>query len=85
MKETLQLVKSRLSRQYLGQHGIHGVGVRGEEQAVCLYTTSRAELEASGVLAKIEGEAGPFKVLVIEQPKAFLAKEPGGGGKAGET
>lgn len=76
MAETLQSVKSRLSRQHLGRHGIHAIGVRESEGAVCLYVKSRARLEATGVLKEIEIEAAPFKILVTEEPQASLADEP---------
>ncbi len=69
--ESLDEVRKRISRKYLGKAGIHGVGIRRKQQAICLYLSITADSRQKELLEKIQRETTPYKVLQIEeeQPK----------------
>lgn len=72
MAETLEDVKAHLRNQYLGKSGIHGVGIRRSENAVCVYMNAHAGPDQETVLKDIEKQAAPFKVIVIrEEPPSI--------------
>jgi hypothetical protein len=70
MAETIDEVKARLSRKYLGKFGVHGVGVSRSQNAIKLYVDQQTEI-ASSSLKAIEKDAAPCKILVVkeERPK----------------
>ena len=67
MDKTLETVKDSGRRQYLGRWGIHGVGVRRAENAVCIYLDGGGPGLPDDVRRQIEQEARPFQMLVIEE------------------
>jgi len=65
MPESLEDTKKRLRSQYLGKGGIHGMGLRKSQNAVCVYVERKP---ADGILAEeIEREAAPYKVIFVEE------------------
>lgn len=59
--------KRQISREYIGQGGIHGVGLSDDMQAIYIYT---ANVNAP-VLKQIRERAQPFEVIIKgpeEQP-----------------
>lgn len=72
MAETLEDLKRRLRHQYLGKHGIHGVGIRRSENAVCLYVSPDINPDQEPVFGEIERQAEPSNVIVIlEEPPSI--------------
>lgn len=70
--ESLDEVKARLSKRFLGKGGVHGLGVKRSENAVCVYLNPDCGDEGERVLAQIEKEALPFKVVAVkEEPPAL--------------
>jgi hypothetical protein len=51
----------------LGRDGIHGVGIRSSEKALCIYLDPGSRLAETQTLREIEDEAAPFKILLIEE------------------
>lgn len=70
MSKTIDEVKEKVSRKYLGKFGVHGVGISRSQNAIKLYVDRGSEIEASRLDA-IERDASPCKVLVVkeESPK----------------
>ena len=67
MADTLDEIKRRIARKYLGVASIHGIGLRRSENMLCLYTRCKSALEHSDVLREIQTSAEPFEVQVIEE------------------
>ena len=71
MNRTLQEAKIRVSDRFLGTHGIHSVGVRKRDNAVCLYTTDRREPDEA-VVEGIRREAEPYAVVIVRSERARI-------------
>ena len=73
MGRSLDEVKRDLRQRYFGKFGIHGIGLRQSEKAVCLYVGRIDEFRSAGVLEEIERKAAPYSVRVIEEepPRAL--------------
>lgn len=66
-------MKRKISKQHLGHHGIHGVGVNVSENALCIYVDPGSRLEGTEILHRIKKDAAPFQVVLIEEepPEIF--------------
>ncbi len=69
---SLETAKNKMRRKYLGEAGIHAIGVRRSEQALCLYVESEENAELQVLLKQIEVEVSPYHVLAIEEQRAKL-------------
>jgi hypothetical protein len=69
MSDLLNKVKRRISTKYLGKAGIHGVGIRRSQNALCLYLDTDINTDQKKILQSIEQEAVPYKVLIISENK----------------
>jgi len=70
MAETLEQVKERVSKKYLGKAGIHSVGLRRSQDTITVYYAPSAEETQSQILEKLSEEARPFKVLKVQSESA---------------
>ena len=71
MADTLDDVKKRLKSRYVGKSGIHAIGVRRSQNALCVYVDPRAG-PSQVVLDEIERDAAPFKLLILlEEPPSL--------------
>jgi hypothetical protein len=70
MAKTIDEVKEKVSRKYLGKFGVHGVGISRSQNAIKLYVNQGSEIAPSRLKA-IEQDASPCKVLIVkeESPK----------------
>jgi hypothetical protein len=68
MPDSIDEVKDRLRRSYLGKGGIHGVGVSRAEQAIRVYVT-HGEADQPDVLALMRESASPFPVIVVREDR----------------
>ena len=69
MPDSIDEVKDRLRRSYLGKGGIHGVGVSRAKQAIRVYVSPQAEADQSDVLALMRESASPFPVIVVREDR----------------
>ena len=67
MPDSIDEVKDRLRRSYLGKGGIHGVGVSRAKQAIRVYVSPQAEADQSDILALMRESASPFPVIVVRE------------------
>jgi hypothetical protein len=74
---TLETAKNKLRRKYLGEAGIHAIGLRRSEQAVCLYVDSKTDPELQPLLESIAKEVSPYHVRTIEESPAFATSAKG--------
>ena len=72
---SLETAKNKIRRKYLGEAGIHAIGVRRSEQALCLYVTSETDPELQKLLKCIEEEIFPYHVLAVEDEQAKITAE----------
>jgi hypothetical protein len=72
MPDSIDEVKNRLRRSYLGKGGIHGVGVSRAKQAIRVYVSPQAEADQSDVLALMRESASPFPVIVVREDRAQI-------------
>ncbi|HIC80310.1 MAG TPA: hypothetical protein EYH07_14995 [Kiloniellaceae bacterium] len=72
MGDPLEDAKRRLKHRMLGRCGVHAVGIRRADNAVCLYAAAIEDPELVALLPDIEREVAPVRVLLIEEapPKA---------------
>lgn len=71
MTKSLEEVKRKLSRKYLGKAGIHGMGVSHSKNAVHVYVEKEdPDGERQKLMEEIEKEAAPYKVLPVESERA---------------
>ena len=66
-EDSLNAVRKRISRKYIGKEGIHGVGMRRTENAVSVYLKATSNPQQKMILEEIEKEVAPYKVLIIEE------------------
>jgi len=69
--KTLAEAKERVRSDYLGSHGIHGVGVKQSKNAVRIYAEEMSE-HLREIIQKIEKECSPFVVDVVVEGKPTL-------------
>ncbi len=67
---TLKDAKLAVRAALLGRHGVHAVGVRRSEDAVCVYVEPTCVAEVEVLRDKIESIAGGHKLLVIPDQQA---------------
>lgn len=72
MDKSLDEVKEAISEKYLGKAGIHSIGIRRKNNALCVYTDAGASPKQKAVLKEIEKEAAPFSVVTIEEERARI-------------
>ncbi len=72
MGEPIEKIKKRLKDRYLGKYGIHGIGIRESENAVCIYVSPGAKLDETDTLKEIKENALPFKVIVIQEERPVI-------------
>ena len=69
MADNLEQVKERLKARFLGRAGVHGLGIRRAENAICVYADEEDNPDFPLVLAQIEEEVAPLTVLVIREAR----------------
>lgn len=66
---SLDQAKALVRQRCLALSGVHGVGLRRKDSAVCLYVHGRPDAATEAVLERTRGEIHPFVLEVIyEQP-----------------
>ncbi len=68
----LRELKQDLSRAFIGQGGVHGVGLNLAKQAIRVYVDLQPHPDQMMVLEKLKTAAAPFPVIVVseEAPQA---------------
>jgi hypothetical protein len=69
MPESIEQVKNRLRKSFLGKAGIHGVGVSRAKQAIQVYVSPGTSVNQADLLEQLRKSAGPFPVIVIEEDR----------------
>jgi hypothetical protein len=72
---TLETLKNKVRRKYLGEAGIHAIGVRRSEGTLCLYVDSESDPELQPLLESIAKEVSPYHVRTIEEGPAFATSK----------
>lgn len=72
MANPLRELKQRISERHMGRGGIHAIGLRASENALCVYVDPGAHLEGTDILRQIEREAAPLKILLIEEERPSI-------------
>jgi len=72
MSESLDEVKQRITRKYLGKAGIHGIGIRRSQNALNVYADADSSLDQQQLLKEIEREAAPYKVIVTQEERPSI-------------
>lgn len=73
MAKTLEEVKETVSRKYVGKMGIHAVGIRRSQNAVCVYLHDADAVGQDALLKAIAKEAGPYQVLTVREDRPVAA------------
>lgn len=73
MAESLDEVRKRVSRKYLGKAGIHGVGIRRAQNALCIYIERAADPEQQKLWEEIAQEVMPYSVVKVEAERPTIA------------
>ena len=69
MRKALHQIKGKLRRKYLGTYGIHAVGIRESDNAICIYLDPDSDLDGSEVLTTIQIAASPYQVVLVREEK----------------
>ena len=69
MQDSLEQAKERLKTRFLGRAGVHGLGIRRAENAICVYADTEEDPDFPLILAQIEEEVAPLTVLVIREAR----------------
>ena len=72
MGDSLHEVKRRLSAKYLGRGKIHGVGVREDRNAICLYVAKDDSSEQKVLLQQAAEDAAPYPLLTVSSNQAKI-------------
>ncbi len=73
MADTIEDVKRRLSKLYLGKAGVHGIGFSRSQDALRLYVHPEPGADRQALLAAVAKEAKPFKVVLVEEESPSLS------------
>jgi hypothetical protein len=79
MADSLDELKSQLSREILGKGGVHGLGVSRSKNALRVYIHPADAKEQQVTLEKIRAAAGPFQVIVETEQAPMIAIPATGG------
>jgi hypothetical protein len=71
-EQTLDEVQALITEKYLGQAGIHGVGIRRKQSAIALYVEPGATQQHENLLTQISEEAKPYNVMVVEEERPSI-------------
>ncbi|WP_145260795.1 hypothetical protein [Planctomycetes bacterium Pan216] len=71
-KETLRQLKASLRGEFLGKHGIHGMGMRSAEDAICIYLQPGVERTESEAIARLRERVAPHKLIIVEDDAASI-------------
>lgn len=71
-KQTLDDAQSLVTEKYLGQAGIHGVGIRRKKSAIALYVEPGATEEHKDLLTQIGDEVKPYDLIVVEEERSSI-------------
>lgn len=72
MDESLDEKKRGVTARFVGQAGIHGVGIQQSQNAIRLYVDGEETAERRKILDEITKYASPFQVLVIQSKSSKL-------------
>lgn len=74
MSKSLDEAKKSITEKYLGEAGIHGVGISRSRNALRVYvdTASGFGDNYRAILEEIRKEAAPYSVLEIEEERATI-------------
>jgi len=72
--KSLDEVQRTITDKYLGEAGIHGVGISRSRNALRVYvdTSSGIDDDHKAMLEEIRKEAAPYSVLEIEEERATI-------------
>lgn len=73
MADTIEEIKRKLSTRYLGKDGVHGIGFSRRENVLRLYVHPEPGANRNALLAAVTKEAGPYKVILVEEDRPSLA------------
>ncbi len=73
MADTLEDVKARLRRDFLGRGGIHALGINRNRKAINVYVGPEASAEEPAVLDELRKRAEPFAIIVLREPPPRLS------------
>jgi hypothetical protein len=68
MAETLEAVRDRLRRQYVGKAGIQGIGLNRADGTIRLFVQDPANPERAALLKQISADAAPYPVCIVDAP-----------------
>jgi hypothetical protein len=76
MSESIDAAKKRLRESFLGQAGIHGVGLSRKEKAIRVYVGPTKAEGRTAVLEQLRKSAEPFRVIVVEEDQPRINPGP---------
>jgi|GEM_PF-1374217 len=70
--KSLDEVKREIATKFLGKASIHSVGISRAENAVRVYVETESEPALKDVLAEIQKEAAPYKVIPVQAERSSI-------------
>jgi hypothetical protein len=75
MHETLNEVRERIARDYLGMVGIHGIGMSRARNSIKVHVQIDGTQEQQAIFTAIRQSANPFEVLIIEDKPSMITSD----------
>jgi hypothetical protein len=72
MADSLNEVKDRVKRLFLGRAGVHGVGISRSRNAIRVYVDTDGTPETESMLDLLRAEASPYPLIVVREEPAQL-------------
>jgi hypothetical protein len=74
VSKSLDEAKKSITEKYLGEAGIHGVGISRSRNALRVYVDAASDFGDNyrAILEEIRKEAAPYSVLEIEEERATI-------------
>jgi hypothetical protein len=74
VSKSLDEAKKSITEKYLGEAGIHGVGISRSRNALRVYVDAATDFGDNHrvILEEIRKEAAPYSVLEIEEERATI-------------
>jgi hypothetical protein len=72
MIKSIGTLKTKLSKDYLGKAGIHGISGRKSENAIYVYVSGSPSVQQEKLIKKMEKEAAPYKVVTVREGRPSI-------------
>jgi len=74
VSESLDEIKARVAKRFLGKSGIHSIGISRADNTLRVYLEAEPDSELEELLKQIRAEAAPYEVVDIASERASITR-----------